>query len=341
MERNIVDKPLVLPISTPLGYYIYETNRNEVISVSKEMFSYIQAIMGNNASEISRTSDNVKTQYAELAGCGYFSPPRVEKVEHPATYHLKHYLARNIEKFTLQITQNCNLRCKYCIYSEDSNLSQRSHSSNKMTFDIAKKALDFYWEHSRDSKSVMVGLYGGEPLLEYPLIVEIVKYAESIFAGKALSFGVKRARVDDAPRIGVATEPADGIELIINLPLSDYLQKRSNAFCEDFSESNSVLVPRICGILAHEMMKKQIRMTKGEAISFFSRIGQSSVESKFALPQRVPPIESESLPPIVFFPKRADHRAQMSTINLLQEKFEYNGYPCSIISDTLPSSDFQ
>ncbi len=211
MERNIVDKPLVLPISTPLGYYIYETNRNEVISVSKEMFSYIQAIMGNNASEISRTSDNVKTQYAELAGCGYFSPPRVEKVEHPATYHLKHYLARNIEKVTLQITQNCNLRCKYCIYSEDSNLSQRSHSSNKMTFDIAKKALDFYWEHSRDSKSVMVGLYGGEPLLEYPLIVEIVKYAESIFAGKALSF----MRITDGSAAGYTIEKSFAAAQII------------------------------------------------------------------------------------------------------------------------------
>lgn len=34
MEGNIVDKPLVLPISIPLGYYIYETNRNEAISVS-------------------------------------------------------------------------------------------------------------------------------------------------------------------------------------------------------------------------------------------------------------------------------------------------------------------
>lgn len=208
---------------------------------------------------------------------------------------------------------------------------------SKMDFDIVSMSIgSSVCNRGKD----MVPLIG---MMEHTIMICAAANDFSIVYPAALPsvIGVKRARVDDAPRIGVATEPADGIELIINLPLSDYLQKRSNALCEDFSESNSVLVPRICGILAHEMMKKQIRMTKGEAISFFSRIGQSSVESKFALPQRVPPIESESLPPIVFFPKRADHRAQMSTINLLQEKFEYNGYPCSIISDTLPSSDFQ
>lgn len=185
-----MNKPLILPIKTSLGYYIYETGRNEVIAVNSELFSYIQAIQHDDIPAISEASDAVKAQYEQLVECGYLSQGRVMKVEHPATHHLEQYLGRNMEKVTLQITQSCNLRCKYCIYSENSNLSQRSHSSNKMTFDTAKKALDFYWDHSRDSDSALIGFYGGEPLLEYPLIVKIVEYAERIFAGKKISFHV-------------------------------------------------------------------------------------------------------------------------------------------------------
>ena len=57
-------------------------------------------------------------------------------------------------------TTACNLRCKYCIYSDDVNPHQRSHSSRRMTWATAKKGIDFLWEHSVDSPEVNVGFYG-------------------------------------------------------------------------------------------------------------------------------------------------------------------------------------
>ncbi|MFZ3070522.1 MAG: radical SAM protein [Anaerolineaceae bacterium] len=59
-----------------------------------------------------------------------------------------------------------------------------------MTWKVAKRALDFLWEHSIDSGEVNVGFYGGEPLLEFPLIQKVVGYSKYLFWGKQLTFSI-------------------------------------------------------------------------------------------------------------------------------------------------------
>lgn len=135
-------KPLVLPVRTALGEYFYETSRNEIVVVNEQLLEYIEHVLSNDSEEI-LVSDDTKRQFDELQNNGYLSPGYVEDVLHPATAHVENLLNRGVERLSLQVTQQCNLRCKYCIYSEDSNFSQRSHSSNIMSLDIAKKQLCF------------------------------------------------------------------------------------------------------------------------------------------------------------------------------------------------------
>lgn len=59
-----------------------------------------------------------------------------------------------------------------------------------MSWEVAKAAVDFLWNHSVDSKRVNVGFYGGEPLIEFPLIQRVVKYSKQLFEGKELSFNI-------------------------------------------------------------------------------------------------------------------------------------------------------
>lgn len=114
----------------------------------------------------------------------------IKEVRHVYADYLDVFLTRKLAKITLQLTQNCNFRCKYGIYSETHNLRQRSHSTERMTFETAKKAIDFLWKHSVDSPDVNIGFYGGEPLLEFPLLKKAVKYSERLFEGKNLTFSV-------------------------------------------------------------------------------------------------------------------------------------------------------
>ena len=84
----------------------------------------------------------------------------------------------------LNVTEQCNLRCKYCIYSGEYE-TFRTHSSNKMNKDIMKKSINLFfnyideWELFNANILPIISFYGGEPLLERDFILEAINYIES------------------------------------------------------------------------------------------------------------------------------------------------------------------
>jgi sulfatase maturation enzyme AslB (radical SAM superfamily) len=97
----------------------------------------------------------------------------------------------NCRNLTLNISDECNFRCKYCVYSGIYE-STRSHSDKKMELSTAKKAVDLFLKTLGNKKrgvkynKVYIGLYGGEALLEFGLIKDIVKYVKVKVAQKGL-----------------------------------------------------------------------------------------------------------------------------------------------------------
>ena len=89
-----------------------------------------------------------------------------------------------LDYMELFITEDCNLRCHYCFV--------RKKSQNRMPPKVAFEAIDFFVMESRDKKTLNITLFGGEPLLEFSLIREIVQYAENIanLNGKKISFNM-------------------------------------------------------------------------------------------------------------------------------------------------------
>ncbi|MCP4898595.1 MAG: radical SAM protein [bacterium] len=72
-------------------------------------------------------------------------------------------------KYTFLVTQKCNLSCQYCY------IKQRS---NRMTRQIAKRAVDFSFRNTPPDEPVEVGFFGGEPLLEFGTVKEITNLFE-------------------------------------------------------------------------------------------------------------------------------------------------------------------
>lgn len=179
--------PFIQLFRTPNSSYFLDVNKNEFIPISQTSYQYLSALMsGKGDSEAP-----VPQELSDLQAQGYLAyESAVKEVRHPYSKFLGTFLDRKLAKITLQLTQNCNFRCKYCIYSEESSARQRSHSTERMSWEVAKKAVDFLWAHSVDSKRVNVGFYGGEPLLEFPLIQRVVEYSEERFSGKELTFNI-------------------------------------------------------------------------------------------------------------------------------------------------------
>jgi uncharacterized protein len=68
------------------------------------------------------------------------------------------------------LTTFCNLRCKYCIAGE----MPRLHMDSK----TGRKVVDFFMDLSEGAKSIDYSFTGGEPLIRFPLMKEIVLYAK-------------------------------------------------------------------------------------------------------------------------------------------------------------------
>lgn len=78
---------------------------------------------------------------------------------------------------SLCVTHNCNLNCVYCYQKHDTN--------NRMSFDIAKKSIDWIFSNvPEDMDGVEVSFIGGEPLLEYDLIRKIYDYTNEKYGNE-------------------------------------------------------------------------------------------------------------------------------------------------------------
>lgn len=167
--------------------YFYDTNRNEIVQISPKFYDYLEEFFNGGLT----SSSNVLLQkkFDEYKHHGYFSEHHPSVIEHPMSDYLEDILDDKIETITLQVTQNCNLRCQYCPYTGNY-YTNRVHNDKKMSFAMAKKGVDFLASHSRYTNEVAISFYGGEPLLEIELISEVMAYAKSLFKHKELIFSI-------------------------------------------------------------------------------------------------------------------------------------------------------
>lgn len=183
----IKEKPFIHLFKSPYNYYLFDVNTNSIIRINKDTYDYLHKQQQGRQLKLSK---NIEIDIIELKKNGYLSSNRPKEMIHSQDEHMEYQLNNRVAKMTLQVTQGCNFRCSYCIYSEADNELQRSHTNKKMTFDIARKAIDFLLEHSIDEKSINIGFYGGEPLLEFPLIKKCIEYAEEIGEGKKIAYSI-------------------------------------------------------------------------------------------------------------------------------------------------------
>ena len=81
-----------------------------------------------------------------------------------------------IKSLCLNVAHDCNLRCSYCFASE----GDFGCGRELMPLETAKKSVDFLIEHSGKIKNLEMDFFGGEPLMNWNVVKETVKYARSL-----------------------------------------------------------------------------------------------------------------------------------------------------------------
>lgn len=87
----------------------------------------------------------------------------------------------DVERFpltslVLNITNKCNLHCTYCYEPEE---AKYGPAAVQMDLETAQASIDFLWQRAGKSREVNVIFFGGEALLNFPLMRQIVTYAQA------------------------------------------------------------------------------------------------------------------------------------------------------------------
>lgn len=80
-----------------------------------------------------------------------------------------------VKALCLHIAHDCNLACKYCFAGEGEYHGDRS----LMSFEVGKKALDFLIANSGNRVNLEVDFFGGEPLMNFQVVKDLVAYGRS------------------------------------------------------------------------------------------------------------------------------------------------------------------
>ncbi|MBR2955538.1 MAG: thioether cross-link-forming SCIFF peptide maturase, partial [Ruminococcus sp.] len=89
--------------------------------------------------------------------------------------YAKYSVASPVKAMCLNIAHDCNLRCKYCFAST----GDFGKGRKLMSLETGKHAIDFLLENSGDRPNLELDFFGGEPLMNFDVVKQIVNYARS------------------------------------------------------------------------------------------------------------------------------------------------------------------
>lgn len=161
-------------------WYVFDANTNSIISVNEgqhKAFSEIE--------QGTETQENLAVLH-EFQMKGFCKEAFIENIYNPNTDMIATHLEKKLNHMIIQVTQGCNLRCAYCVYS--GRYKNRTHSPKSMSFETAKRAIDMALSHSEDT--FVFTFYGGEPLLELPLIKKCVEYIKQQAPNRDIIFSM-------------------------------------------------------------------------------------------------------------------------------------------------------
>lgn len=92
--------------------------------------------------------------------------------------------SNEIKALCLHVAHTCNLNCSYCFASQGKYHGDRA----LMSFEVGKRALDFLVESSGSRRNLEVDFFGGEPLMNWQVVKDLVAYARSIEEEKHKNF---------------------------------------------------------------------------------------------------------------------------------------------------------
>ena len=142
----------------------------------------VLAAMAEKYPHISR--EDMAECYAQVEGLKaagkLFAPDTFE----PMAGKLKQKTAGVVKALCLHVAHTYNLNCSYCFASQGKYHGDRA----VMSYEVGKQALDFLMDNSGTRRNLEVDFFGGEPLMNFRVVKDLVAYARSVEKERGKNF---------------------------------------------------------------------------------------------------------------------------------------------------------
>ena len=165
------------------GVHVVDDIAYDIIALfeDKDKESILTAMGEKYPDVASEELENCYAQVAQLKAAGkLFAPDTFE----PMAGKLKQKTSGVVKALCLHIAHTCNLNCSYCFASQGKYHGERA----VMSYEVGKRALDFLIENSGTRRNLEVDFFGGEPLMNFQVVKDLVAYARSIEKEKGKNF---------------------------------------------------------------------------------------------------------------------------------------------------------
>jgi len=90
-----------------------------------------------------------------------------------------------LQTLVLNLTNQCNLSCQYCYEYGADKLATPEGKPKFMDVETAKASVDFLLAQSAGRRTIHITFFGGETLMNFPLLKQVVAYANQLAQAKA------------------------------------------------------------------------------------------------------------------------------------------------------------
>jgi len=167
-------------------FFLFDVLSNSLFEINETVHQYLH---GQPIAEEYRK--DVEADLDELRQMGYLKeePEAEVGLERDAT----------LKALCLHISHDCNLRCRYCF----AGTGPFGGAREQMSFEVGKAAIDMLLAQSGNRRQLEVDFFGGEPLLNWDVVKQVVEYGEKTAPqyGKDIHFTLTTNGVALTPEI--------------------------------------------------------------------------------------------------------------------------------------------
>ncbi|MEK4349213.1 radical SAM protein [Paenibacillus sp. FSL R5-0475] len=142
------------------------------------------------------------------------------------------------EQITFEMTERCNLRCKYCIYHEGE-AGFRSFGSRDIDLDTCKKAIDMLSKSTKEE--VYVTFYGGEPLLRFDIMRDTIEYSKVKLHNKKVFYNMTTNATLMTEEIANYWTSLENHSTLVSLDGPEWMHDKNRVYCNGKGSFKSVI----------------------------------------------------------------------------------------------------